>query len=42
MGKMTHTICLIAISRDFFESVLPKPELSEDKDFPAAELVCVE
>lgn len=26
------SICLIAISRDFFESVLPKPELSADKD----------
>lgn len=30
-----RTICLIAISRDFFESVLPKPELSgDDVDFP--------
>ncbi|KAK8691944.1 hypothetical protein V6N13_075435 [Hibiscus sabdariffa] len=28
------TICLIAISSDFFESVLPKPELSGDVDFP--------
>lgn len=29
------SICLIAISRDFFESVLPKPELSGDEDdFP--------
>lgn len=27
-----HTICLIAISKDFFESVLPKPELSGDGD----------
>ena len=33
--KDIHTICLIAISRDFFESVLPKPELSGDEDdFP--------
>lgn len=30
-----HTMCLIAISKDFFERLLPKPELSEDKDFPA-------
>lgn len=29
----THTICRIAISRDFFESVLPKPELSGEEDF---------
>ena len=30
-----HTICLIAISKDFFESVLPKPELSGDEaDLP--------
>lgn len=29
-----HTICRKAISRDFFESDLPKPELSEE-DFPA-------
>lgn len=30
------SICLKAISRDFFESVLPKPELSRDEDdFPA-------
>lgn len=28
------SICLIAISSDFFESVLPKPELSGDEDFP--------
>lgn len=28
------SICLIAISRDFFDSVLPKPELSGDEDFP--------
>ncbi|KAF1891301.1 hypothetical protein Lal_00001444 [Lupinus albus] len=29
------TICLIAISKDFFDSVLPKPELSGDEaDFP--------
>lgn len=29
------SICLIAISRDFFESVLPKPELSGDEaNFP--------
>lgn len=29
------SICLIAISRDFFDSVLPKPELSgDDPDFP--------
>lgn len=29
------SICLMAISRDFLESVLPKPELSgEDDDFP--------
>ena len=27
-----HTICLIAISKDFFESDLPKPELSGDED----------
>lgn len=27
------SICRIAISRDFFESVLPKPELSGDEDF---------
>lgn len=27
-----HTICLIAISKDFFESVRPKPELSGDED----------
>lgn len=26
------SICLIAMSRDFFESVLPKPELSGDVD----------
>ena len=25
-------MCLIAISRDFFESVLPKPELSREVD----------
>lgn len=29
-----RTICLIAISKDFFESVLPKPELSGDDDLP--------
>jgi hypothetical protein len=30
-----HTICLRAISKDFFESVLPKPELSGDEfDLP--------
>lgn len=29
------SMCLIAISKDFFESVLPKPKLSEDKDFPS-------
>lgn len=29
-------MCLKAISRDFFESVLPKPKLSRDgDDFPA-------
>lgn len=28
------SICLIAISKDFLESVLPKPELSGDGDFP--------
>lgn len=28
------SICLIAISKDFFESDLPKPELSGDDDFP--------
>lgn len=28
------SICLIAISSDFFESVLPKPELSGEEDFP--------
>ncbi|GER50955.1 formate--tetrahydrofolate ligase [Striga asiatica] len=27
-------MCLIAISKDFFESVLPNPELSGDEDFP--------
>ncbi|GFY82098.1 hypothetical protein Acr_02g0003380 [Actinidia rufa] len=32
--RKTHTICLIAMSRDFFESDLPKPELSGDEDFP--------
>lgn len=33
--KDIRTICLIAISRDFFESVLPKPEPSGDEDdFP--------
>ncbi|KAL3838094.1 hypothetical protein ACJIZ3_022685 [Penstemon smallii] len=30
-----NTICLMAMSKDFFESVLPKPELSgDDEDFP--------
>lgn len=30
-----HTICLIAISKDFLDSVRPKPELSgEEADFP--------
>jgi hypothetical protein len=29
-----HTICLKAISRDFFERVLPKPVLSREDDFP--------
>lgn len=28
------SMCLIAISMDFFERFLPKPELSEDEDFP--------
>jgi hypothetical protein len=28
-----HTICLIAISKDFFESVVPNPELPVE-DFP--------
>lgn len=28
------SICRIAISNDFFESDLPKPELSGDDDFP--------
>lgn len=28
------SMCLIAISRDFLESVLPKPELSGEEDFP--------
>lgn len=28
------SICLIAISKDFLESVLPNPELSGDEDFP--------
>lgn len=33
--KDIHTICLIAMSRDFFESVLPNPVLSGDEDdFP--------
>lgn len=27
------SMCLIAISKDFFESVLPNPELSGDEDF---------
>lgn len=36
-----HTICLKAISRDFFESVLPKPELSSDEDDFPVELVWV-
>lgn len=30
--RVIHTICLIAISKDFLESVLPKPELSGDED----------
>lgn len=29
------SMCRKAISRDFFDSVLPKPKLSEDNDFPA-------
>ena len=29
-----HTMCLMAISRDFLDSVLPKPKLSGDEDFP--------
>lgn len=28
------SICLIAISNDFFDSVLPKPKLSGDEVFP--------
>lgn len=28
------SMCLIAISRDFLDNVLPKPELSGDEDFP--------
>lgn len=35
------SICLMAISRDFFESVLPKPKLSGDEDFPD-KLLCGE
>lgn len=30
--KKCHTICLIAISKDFFESDLPNPEVSGDED----------
>lgn len=29
------SICLKAMSRDFFERVLPKPVLSREDDFPA-------
>lgn len=28
------SMCLMAISKDFFERFLPKPELSGDEDFP--------
>lgn len=28
------SICLIAISKDFFERVLPNPELSDNEDLP--------
>lgn len=28
------SMCLMAISNDFFESDLPKPELSGEEDFP--------
>lgn len=28
------SICLIAISKDFLESILPKPALSDEADFP--------
>lgn len=36
------SICLIAISNDFFESVLPNPELSwDDNDFPKELLLFV-
>lgn len=37
---MMNTICLKAISRDLFESVLPKPELLVDKDLLPS--LCVE
>lgn len=32
------SMCLIAISKDFLERFLPKPELSEDEGFPAEPL----
>lgn len=35
------SICLIAISKDFFDNDLPKPELSGDEDF-ADKLLCGE
>lgn len=35
------SMCLIAISKDFFDSVLPKPVLSGDDDFPD-KLLCGE